>query len=42
MPEIKNPPKREEKLGGPVGRPGRGPGPVMTVEKAKNTNGCIK
>ncbi|MBE6783249.1 MAG: ABC transporter ATP-binding protein [Ruminococcaceae bacterium] len=43
MPEIKNaPPKREEKIGGPVGRPGRGPGPVMNVEKAKNTKGTLK
>lgn len=43
MPEIKNsPPKREEKIGGPIGRPGRGPGPVMHVEKAKNTKGTLK
>lgn len=43
MPEIKNaPPKKEEKIGGPIGRPGRGPGPVMQVEKAKNTKGTLK
>ncbi len=43
MPEIKNqPPRKEEKIGGPIGRPGRGPGPVMHVEKAKNTKGTLK
>lgn len=43
MPEIKNaPPKKEEKIGGPVGRPGRGPGPVMSVEKPKDTKGTLK
>ncbi len=43
MPEIKNaPPKRDEKMGPPMGRPGRGPGPVMHVEKAKNTKGTLK
>lgn len=42
MPEIKNaPPKRDEKIGGPIGRPGRGPGPVMHVEKPKNTKGTL-
>lgn len=42
MPEIKNaPPKKEEKIGGPIGRPGRGPGPVMNVEKPKNTKGTL-
>ncbi len=42
MPEIKNPPpKRDEKIGGPIGRPGRGPGPVMQVEKPKNTKGTL-
>ena len=38
----KAPPKKEEKIGGPIGRPGRGPGPVMHVEKAKNTKGTLK
>ncbi len=43
MAEIKNaPPKKDEKIGGPIGRPGRGPGPVMNVEKAKNTKGTLK
>lgn len=43
MPENKNtPPKRDEKMGPPVGRPGRGPGPVMHVEKAKNAKGTVK
>ncbi len=43
MPEIKNnPPRKEEKIGGPIGRPGRGPGPVMTVEKAKDKKGTLK
>ncbi len=43
MAENKNtPPKKEEKIGGPIGRPGRGPGPVMHVEKPKNTKGTLK
>lgn len=43
MPEIKTPPpKKEEKIGGPIGRPGRGPGPVMSVEKPKNAKGTLK
>ena len=43
MPELrKAPPKKDEKIGGPMGRPGRGPGPVMSVEKAKNTKGTLK
>ncbi len=45
-PNFKNapPPPRgkEEKIGGPVGRPGRGPGPVMSVEKAKDKKGTLK
>lgn len=47
MADIKNArpsqsPKREEKIGGPIGRPGRGPGPVMAVEKPKNAKGTLK
>ncbi len=43
MAEIKNaPPKKDEKIGGPIGRPGRGPGPVMHVEKPKNAKGTLK
>ncbi len=43
MPERRNPPpKNDEKIGGPVGRPGRGPGPVMQVEKPKNAKGTLK
>ena len=43
MPEFKNPPppRKDEKIGGPMGRPGRGPGPVMHVEKPKNTKGTL-
>ena len=43
-PPFKGPPGKDMKAGGPppMGRPGRGPGPVMTVEKPKNTKGTLK
>lgn len=47
MPERRNapdkfPPDKDAKIGGHMGRPGRGPGPVMTVEKAKDKKGTLK
>lgn len=47
MPERRNapdkfPPDKDAKISGHMGRPGRGPGPVMTVEKAKDKKGTLK
>ncbi len=42
MPEMRKPPERNGKMGPPMGRPGRGPGPVMAVEKPKNAKSTLK